>query len=371
VPNLAVDRALKLIASYGLPGAVVGELPVPLERSDWSALRGQVEFHRLAGFLTHAVENGGLSVTEDQRRDVSEMHLASCSRSLHLERRLLEMTAVLQAQNVDCLVLKGAAYAHLVYPDPAVRSFGDNDLLIPVDQFDAAIMALRDLGYELRVAPPRREFAQRFAKGVTLKAPEGIEADLHRNLVFGTFGFAIELNELFASSIEFELGGRMLKALGPETRLLHACYHAAIGDPDPRYSSVRDVAQMLTFGDQDNERVLELARRWKSPAVLARAFRLCRDYLGVAVRGPLVDALALYEPTRRERRAVASYVGENRHYAAKVAASLPYLDGVGSKLAFLRASVLPSEEFIESRGSEPRSAWIRRGLRSLLRGDLG
>ena len=127
---------------------------------------------------------------------------------------------------------------------------------------------------------------------------------------------------------------------------------------------------MLAFGTHDDRRVLELAHRWRSTAVLARAIRLCRDHLGVAVDGPLVSAVAGYEPTRREQRAIASYVGNNRHYAAKVAASLPYLDGVVDKLAFLRASALPSEEFVESRGSEPRSAWVRRGLRSLFQGSL-
>jgi hypothetical protein len=40
-------------------------------------------------------------------------------------------------------------------------------------------------------------------------------------------------------------------------------------------------------------------------------------------------------------------------------------------LAFVLASVAPSAAFIETRGGEPGFKWIARGLRSLLRGDLG
>ena len=363
-------EVLRRVAAYGLPGRGGPITAQPIDSREWAALMASVHSQRLIGHLNMAAEAGDLPVSGTQRAEVAESHLESCARALQLDRRLLELTDHLESKDIEVAVLKGTANAHLLYPDPSARVFGDNDLLLRTEQFEAAVQALTDLGYVRSVAPPQREFARRFAKGATMKGPQGDEADLHRNLVFGTFGFVIDLDELFDSSVEFELGGRRLRALGPETRLLHACYHAAIGDPDPRYSSVRDVAQMLVFGTHDDGRVLELAHQWRSTAVLARAIRLCRDHLGVLVEGPLVRAVAGYEPTRREQRAIASYVGDNRHYAAKVAASLPFLEGVGEKIAFLRASALPSEEFVESRGGEPRSAWIRRGIRSLFQGGL-
>jgi len=363
-------QMLRRIAAYGLPGHLAPISSEPLGEADWAAMFTRVRSQRLAGFLHDAVAAGHLAVTDEQFCQVAELHLEICTRAIRLDRQLLYLEDHLAQRGIEVIVLKGTANAHLIYDDPSTRVFGDNDLLLRAGQFEAGVQALMELGYVRSVAPPQREFARRFAKGATLKGPEGDEADLHRNLVFGTFGFAIDLDELFDSSVEFELGGRRLRALGPETRMLHACYHAALGDPDPRYSSIRDVAHMLAFATHDERRVLELAHRWRSTAVLARGIRLCRDHLGVEVDGLLVSAVAGYEPTRREQRAIASYVGSNRHYAAKVAASLPYLDGLRDKLAFLRASALPSEEFVESRGSEARSAWIRRGFRSLFQGSL-
>jgi hypothetical protein len=361
---------VRRVAAFGLPGNVRDAIETELDETAFAEFLEDIRRQRLAGFLMAIIEAGGLPVTAEQRVRASQMHLETCAALLRLERRLLEVADVLEAGGIDFLVLKGAATAHLVYPDPAVRVFGDNDLLFRSDDFDEALEVLYDHGYVRPAAPPRPGFDRRFGKGATLARLGTDELDAHRNLLFGTFGFRIDLDELFASAVSFHLGGRRLKALGPETRLMHACYHAALGDPDPRFGSVRDVAQMLATGDHDNHRVLALARQWEARAVLARAFSLCREHLGVEVESPLADALSDYEPSRRERRAIASYVGKNRHYAAKVIASLPYLDSYRDKAAFLRASAAPSDPFVESRGGEPGFAWILRGLRALLPGGI-
>ena len=363
----------RAVAAYGLPdhdGPFLGSggPETPLDASSWAQLTAIVQHQRLTGYLHAAVDAGALAVTDEQRQQVDDLHLGSCSTVLRLERILVDLAAELEAEGIEFVVLKGSASAHLVHDDPAVRMFGDNDLLFRTEEFERALQVLSDLGYRRRRAPATSAFDRRFGKGATLTGTTGDELDAHRNLMFGTFGFAIDLEELFASSVTFELGGRKLAALGPETRLLHACYHAALGDPVPRFSSVRDIAQMLATGTHDADRVLDLGRRWRSEAVLARGIGLCRSHLGVEVEGTVVEAVSDYEPTAREQRAIDSYVGDKRSFANKVVASLPYLNGVRDRAAFLRAAVLPSQEFVASRGNRSTVGWIRKGTRSLLRG---
>ena len=360
---------LRGVAAFGLPGTSHVLLAQPLADREWRSFLHRVREQRLIGYLQQAVEAGAFAVNERQAAAVAELHLQSCVNALRLDQVLLNVVEVLSEAGIEVVVLKGTALAHLVYPDPAVRVFGDVDLLLRSDQYDRAIELLVDAGSRRQTAEARPGFERRFAKGTTLTTRDGCELDVHRNLVFGTFGFVIDLDELFRSSVEFQLGDVRVRALGPETRLLHACYHAALGDPKPRYSSVRDVAQMLTTGDHDVGRVLALARRWQSEAVLLRAIQLCRSFLGVPVSGPLVDAVDGYEPTRRESRAIASYVGPNRHFAAKVRASLPYIDGFRSKAVFVTAVLVPEPEFALSHGEEPGLPWVRRGFRSLFERD--
>lgn len=363
-----VGDALRGVATHGLadPPVLIADSPLPDDL--WRRLLSRVSYQRLAGFLRAAVDDGALPVTDDQLEDVAELHLGACGVALELEAQLVEIADLLCAAGIPMVALKGTAVAHLAYPDPALRSYGDNDVLVPSERYDEVVALLSVNGYTRQTLEARPGFERRFAKGVTLRGQDGDELDLHRNLVFGTFGFRIDLGELFRSAVPFELAGRQLFGLGPETRLLHACYHAALGDPVPRYGSVRDVAQMVITGDHDTDRVLSLVRAWESQAVLARAVGLCRDLLGIELDGALAATVGGYVPSRRERRAIASYVGDNRHTAVKAMASLPYLHGFPAKTAFLRAMAFPQEGFAESFGGRSGLGWVRRGLRSLVRG---
>ena len=356
------------VAAFGLPGRTTPIVEEPLNEDAWSRLVRGVEHQRLAGFLRAAIDGGALPVTERQRDETDRLHLQACSTALYLERWLLAAADVLEEAGIEVVVLKGTAVAHLAYLDPALRSFGDNDLLFRSERFDDAVEVLTRHGYRRKTAQARPGFERRFAKGTTLSGAAGDELDLHRNLVFGTFGFRIDLDELFASAEPFVLGGQQLLGLGAETRLLHACYHAGLGDPVPRYGSVRDIAQMLATGTHDPAWLLHLARRWQAEAVVARGAMLCERLLGFRPHDPVARAVAGYVPTRRERRAIDSYVGANRAFAAKAVASLPYIDGLGAKAAFLRAVVAPEEGFAESFGGRSGFAWLRRGARSLFGG---
>jgi hypothetical protein len=363
------SSVLRFVAGFGLPGGSASCNDEPLPVQVWSFVMADTRNQRLAGLLMAAVEAGALRVTDDQRAEVEELHLGACGMVLRLERRLVEVAGLLDAAGIDLVVLKGTAVAHLAYPDPAMRMFGDNDLLLRSEQFDDAVELLCRNGHVRQTAPARAGYERRFAKGTTLSGQDGDELDLHRNLVFGTFGFRIDLDELFESAVPFEVGGRVLRGLGPEARLLHACYHAGLGDPQPRYGSVRDVAQMLAFGTHDPARVLALARAWESEAVLARAVQLCEDLLGYRPDDEVACTVRGHVPTARERRAIDSYVGDNRRFAAKVVASLPYIDGFGNKAAFVTSVAFPQKGFAESFGGRSGVAWLRRGVRSLLGGS--
>jgi hypothetical protein len=360
------ESLLRQVSAFGLPGQPDRFCDEPPEEAVWSSLVGRCRGQRVPGLLLAAIDAGALPVTDEQRDQAQETHLGSMGSVLRLERRLLEVADVLEGAGLAMVTLKGSALAHLAYPDPSWRFFGDVDVLVRSDELAAALETLAAAFTALRQVPEvRAGYDRRFAKSITLRTADGLELDVHRNLVFGTFGFAIDLDELFATARTFEAGGRQVAALGPEAMLLHACYHAGLGDSTPRMNSVRDVAQLLLTGEHDPQRVLAMAERWGSLAVLQRGITLCRELLGIEVAGPLADATAAYRPSARETRAIDSYVGANRSHSAKMLASLPFIDGLGAKAAFVGASLLPSKGFLQQRRG--LRAWLRKGWRSLRR----
>lgn len=365
-----VDRLVRRVAVHGLPAAppIRDVLDAPLDDDRFGELLRRTERHRVTGHLMDAVESGALPATASQAEQVAARHEAWCASMLLLERELLQVIDRLEANSIEVVVLKGSAAAHLGYPDPALRLFGDNDILVRSHQIDRALHVLAAAGYARRSVPARPDFDRRFGKGATLYSAASTELDVHRSLVFGSFGFAVDLDELWDATTTFRLAGRELTALDSDAALLHAMFHAALGDAQPQLGVLRDLAQRTTSPAHDPERVVALARRWRAMPVVKRAVSLLEGHLEVRVDGPIAVAAAAYRPTSTESRAVASYVAADRSFTAMVLASLPYLPSMRERVAFLRAVAMPSTDFIATRGIVGGLAWWRQGLRRLARG---
>lgn len=351
------------LAADGLAGSRLTLPDKPLDNAAWPGLLTVVDEQRLPGFLLQAINNGRMPVTAEQLDAASVLHRDAMGVALHLERTLLKTVEALERSGIPTRVLKGPAVAHLVYRDPSLRAFYDVDLMIPAADFERALDVLGREGctrQQRRLGPG---YDARFGKGASLVANGGWEVDLHRTFVGGRFGLGIQLDDLFATSSPFRLGGRTLQALGPEESFLHACYHAAIGDPVPRLMTLRDIAEMLLRTSLDLDRIRGLCGAWGGLPVMARAVRLTWETFGLADLTALSVWAERYKPTRSEERAVRAYTTK-RSGGGQALTSLGAIPGVRSKVMFIRAVVLPEREFLSG---SPRRAWAGRGARSAVR----
>ena len=355
------DGYLATIAAHGLAGSLLDLPPAPLDPAPWRQLLGTVRYERITGLLAKAVEEGALPVTPEQEADAVEAALGGAARDLRLEQLLLRVAGILGAAGVPFRVLKGPALAHTVYPDPALRSFGDIDLLVPGERFPEAHAALVDAGGTRRYPEPRPGFDRRFGKGASYLMAGGLEVDVHRTLVAGSFGLTLDPARLFEGTATFQLAGRSLPVLGREEQFVNACLHTALGNARPRLSSTRDVAQLLLHGGVDDARALALASAWQVDGVIAAAVASTWATLGLADKVPLSTWAARYTPTRRDAEQLARYTGRSRNTVAQTIEAVRVVRGLRAKAAYLYAVVLPERT---ARGDGTLSRW-RRGVRAL------
>lgn len=357
----AYPAALLAVAGHGLPGR--GFPAAPLSEEAWSALLTAAADHRVLGLLRSAVDSGALPATDAQRTGARSAHRRSLLRVLALERHLVSVTTLLSGAGVETRVLKGSAYAHLDYPDPALRSFVDLDLLFRPADIARAVSVLSSAGLTRILAEPRPGFDRRFDKGTTLRGPD-FEIDVHRTFVLGPWGFRVDLDALWASSDTFTIGGHPLTALSKPHRFLHACYHAALGDWPLRLGSLRDVAELHPA---DEHGLLDLAGSWGVQAVVAAAVADSTRLLGLPVTGPLRTWARQYVPTSREVRWLGLHTRANKTFAAQAVATLPVLPGLREKAAYLRALLLPDSSYRADRHTSALSR-LRFGVREAVRG---
>ena len=351
------------VAAHGLRGEQVIAAE-PLDERAWAHFLGQVSAQRLDGLAARAVADGAVAVTEAQATELSERETRAAGWAVLLERALIETATTLQGAEVPVRVLKGSAVARLDYPDPALRLFGDVDVLMPSDHVERGIAALVVAGCTRAVAELAPGFDRRFGKGATLRRPDGAEVDVHRILVSGSFGLRFDGDRLFGREERFELGGLPVSALGRIHRFLHACYHAALGNPRPRLVPVRDVAQMAAHPDFDWAEALDEARRWRGEAVVARALQLCTEVLGVELDEAVLSWASAFEPSARDRRAIAACLRQDGRYARQAIGALPDVPGVRGKVAYARALAFPRTDHLAGRG-RGRVAHLLEAIRRL------
>lgn len=338
-----VTTTLDSICAHGLPGA---PRLAPIEPLEWDLLLERARANRVVAIVANAVGDGELHLTNSDHRELVAAHEASMHACLRLERATVEVADLLDDLGIEYRLLKGPALAHLDYPDPSWRQFGDVDVLVRGAQYDATVRALEAGGAHRRSAEIRSGFDRRFGKGVCMVRRDSVQIDVHRTLAPGPFGHTIGLDSLFLGSESLRIGGREIATLTRECRFLHACIHAVLGDERPRVGVLRDVAQLLLTTDLDLERVMILASGWRLMSVVASAITTTWARLGLEST-PLSTWAEGYRGNRFERRALAVYSGPNRSYARQMVAGIPAIPGVSAKFAYIRALLVVSGDYAQ------------------------
>jgi hypothetical protein len=346
--NTAARSLLRGIAAYGLGGAL-SPPGRPLDDATWSRVLAEARRRRITGHFVHALEEGAFAATADQSAAAIRVHEAALGLDLCLEQLLVAAVSALDRAGIQSMVLKGPALAHTIYADASLRSFGDIDLLVPSTSYDAAVGVLREGGARRRFPELRPGFDRRFGKGACLETPQGLELDLHRTFAAGPFGLAVDCDALFTTRSRFPLGGRTFAALDPEARFVHACFHAALGDAEPRLVALRDVAQILLHSDVDAGRVRDLCYGWRCGIVVERATRLAWEAFALSSAHEVTTWAWRCQPSKFERRSLRAYVGPHRSYARQAVAGLSAVRGIRGKAAYAGALFVANADHVRSR----------------------
>ncbi len=129
--------------------------------TDWDAVLKEAEDQAVLGLV--------IDIAPKDVRDKWKSHAgvvtANFVRILHYQQQLCEL---FKANDIPLVILKGTAAA-AYYPNPAQRSMGDIDYLVPPDYFDQAKELLVANGYEIKDNPRAPRHMHVFRDGVSFE----------------------------------------------------------------------------------------------------------------------------------------------------------------------------------------------------------
>jgi hypothetical protein len=331
---------------------------VDVQAIGWDRLLGRLEIERLSGLAVARWEAGWLELTKEQAEELLVAQREAMLLCLQIERSLLQLAERFDLAEIEFVVLKGPALAHTVYQDPSWRPFGDLDVLVRTRDWRRALDVLAGMGFRRRLPEPRSGFDERFGKAATHDRSDGVVVDLHRTLAAGPFGLWIEPEELFRNQMGFRLGGREFQRLGDTPLLAHACIHASLGLGNPLAMTLRDIAQIAASQSIDRHALDEWSNRWHLGVVFQSAFESTNLRLGGF--NDVTQEFANRPVAVGDRKMLAVYKSPRRERSGPALAALRAIPGIGQKIAYIRALLVPQRSFRRARGAGGRLALLRR-----------
>lgn len=212
--------------------------------TDWEDVLTQAEMHHLSPLLYAHLRAAGVPIPATVKRELRSRSMRHLVANQVRMRVLRDILSAYDAAGIPALVLKGAALAHIIYPDISLRPMSDLDILVPASEAHRAQQVLADLGFEL---PPLSGSMShhRHLPEVTLYVEETpVTVEIHHKLCSDYFDSAFSyirtailgrqtrrdqsqtaLDGLTDSPYPFTVDGLTAHTLGHEDALGYLCRH--------------------------------------------------------------------------------------------------------------------------------------------------
>ena len=250
---------------------------------DWDLVLRLAERHRIVPTLYAALRDrgdvpGSIHSVIRQRFQNNEVKV------LRFSAELARIVAHFDDCGIDVLAHKGPALALALYGDPAMRQFGDLDLLVQSDDVARAKVALTQLSFEPQLQlSPRQEKAY-LQSGYEYVFGTGAErnlVELQWQILPRFYSISFDIPAIFHRSVKIEMEGFRTRTLGREDLMLVLCVHAAKHEW-AQLGMVRDIAALARF-DLDWRWIEGEARRLRILRILAVSLLLARNLIGLTL----------------------------------------------------------------------------------------
>jgi hypothetical protein len=231
---LQVERILGLCAHPQINPEIVNRLAAEtVNPIDWEHLIFRAEFHGLGPLAYIHLKNIDGWMPLNAQRALRALFLRHRDANAVRAQVLSEILALLANENLPVILLKGAALAFLVYPQPGLRPMRDIDVLVkPEDAERAQKMLLKTgfvpLGQQGRLISTSHQHLPALAReinGIT------ICVEVHSDLFPTTrYYHPLQFDDLKERAVEFQAGNVSARTLGYEDMLWHI-YRHALGPP--------------------------------------------------------------------------------------------------------------------------------------------
>ena len=247
---------------------------------DWTRLLLLAEEHSVTGHLAARLsDSNAAAVPQKIKQELHERQRAQNFLTLRLTAELFRVLERFAVEKIPALVIKGPVLAMQAYGDPAMRRYGDLDLLVRQPDIRRATEAMLASGYEAAVPLSAIDAGKIPGQYVFSKRESKLLVELHNDLTLRYFPRSLPIEDFFARQIRVRLDAQEAPALAVEDELTLICIHGAKHFWE-RLIWIADVAALVTRQRGiDWELAAKSAKAVRAEHLLHAGLRLASDLL--------------------------------------------------------------------------------------------
>jgi hypothetical protein len=262
------------------PAPDAEKLSVLVPTVDWSRLLTLAEDHGVMGHLIACLRELGEDTTPPgTRQALMDRQREQIFFTLKLSAELFRILEQFASEKIGALVVKGPVLAMQAYGDPAMRSYGDLDLLVRQRDIRRATELMIATGYQAAVSIAAIDSGKIPGQYLFRRPEAKLLVELHNDRTLRYFPRRLPLEKFFERQVRVRLDAHDAPAPCVEDELVLVCIHGAKHFWE-RLIRIADVAALVSRQTcMDWGRVAESSREVGAERMLHTGLRLATNLL--------------------------------------------------------------------------------------------
>jgi hypothetical protein len=255
---------------------------------DAPRLLALAEEHSVVGHLATALADlDGGNFPPETKQALLKLQHAQVFFSLRISAELFRLLDRFAPEGIAALAVKGPVLSVRAYGDPAMRAYGDLDLLVRHRDIRRATELMIAAGYEARVSLGAIDAGKIPGQYLFHNPHTKLLVELHNDLTLRYFPRKLPIEKFFARQVRVPLDAREAPALALEDELVLISIHGAKHFWE-RLLWIADVAALVSRESTiDWERARESAKEVGAERIFDTGLRLAADLLKARLPDPV------------------------------------------------------------------------------------
>jgi hypothetical protein len=217
---------------------------------NWEDFQKKVWNHRVAPLVFYNLQKCNLltQVPETVSKTLNHSYLYTLKNNMSYFAELSKILKMFEEKEIDVIVLKGAAFAEVLYENIGLRYFSDIDLLFKKKDMGKVQEIFFSRGYRPYEAYRPKRYYQDYHFHLPFTKKSGameFHFEAHWHLIAPSWPVRINIEEFWGNAIPLTINGFNVKSLSWNHNLLYLSWHNAI-DSFRELLGLCDISRILT-----------------------------------------------------------------------------------------------------------------------------